>query len=69
MPDHFDDDELPTPAPSQAPDPEAAALVRIYSCLSTVERRRLGRMLQNWYYASTERKVLLEEMAREFATR
>lgn len=63
----FSDDEIPTQPSVAKQDPEMQELIRIYSCLSTVEKRRFGRMIHHWFECSINRQVLVEESAREFA--
>ncbi len=63
----YTDDELPTPTANLRPDPEVAALTRLYACLGTVERRRLGRLLQSWFHCNSNAQVLIEVLIEELA--
>lgn len=59
-------EETPT-KPDNALQPELLQLVRIVDCMPVVERRRFIALAQNYGKAPLGRRVLLEEIAREFA--
>jgi hypothetical protein len=59
-------DEVPT-KPDNALQPELLELVRLIDSMPIVERRRFLAMARNYGRAGLGRRVLLEEIAREFA--
>lgn len=68
MPPLYADDETPTsPRGTHTVGPELTLLLQRFDCLSTVERRRLGRLVEAWYHCTTNGQVLLEELAIELS--
>jgi hypothetical protein len=57
----FDPDEAPTP-PS-ANDGSAAVVFRLFSGLCDLDRRRLSRLVEAWFVADTDQRILIEEVA------
>lgn len=62
----WDQDEVPT-KPDNAVQPELLKLVRLVDCMPVVERRRFLAMAENYGKCPLGKRVLLEEIAREFA--
>lgn len=63
------EDEIPTKpdASAAALDPEALRLVRLFGDMPPVERRRFVALGEHYVKCPLGRRVLLEELAREFA--
>ncbi len=59
----WDPDETPT-RPDHRINPETLDLVRLIGELSTVERRRLTRLIKWWSVCGIDRRVMIEELAR-----
>lgn len=56
------DDEPPT-RPGANTDPSATVVFRLYSDLAPIDRRRLARLVEAWFVAGIEERILIEEIA------
>jgi hypothetical protein len=57
-----DPDDLPT-QPSSNSDPAATVVFRLFSDLAPIDRRRLARLVEAWFSADIEARILIEEVA------
>jgi hypothetical protein len=58
----FDDDEPPT-QPGANTDPSATVVFRLYSDLAPIDRRRLAKLVEAWFVAGIDERILIEEVA------
>jgi hypothetical protein len=58
----FDDEEPPT-QPGANTDPSATVVFRLYSDLAPIDRRRLAKLVEAWFVAGIEERILIEEIA------
>ncbi len=65
---YVSEDETPT-KPDGVLDPDTLRLVRVFSDMPQVERRRFVAMSEHYLKCALGRRVLLEELAREFAVK
>jgi hypothetical protein len=59
-------DEPPT-KPDNATDPAALMIGRLFGELAPIDRRRLARLVEAWFTATLEQRILIESIAFEFA--
>jgi hypothetical protein len=57
-------DELPT-QPGFGGDAGAQLVFRLYSELCALDRRRLARLVEAWYVANIDQRILIESLAFE----
>lgn len=62
---NFNEDETPT-RPDGNSAPEAQVVFRLYGELCPLDRRRFARLVEAWYVASIEQRILIESVAFEF---
>jgi hypothetical protein len=58
----FHDEEEPT-TPGANTDPSAAVVFRLYSDLAPIDRRRLAKLVEAWFVAGIDERILIEEVA------
>ena len=61
----LDPDDTPTSPSNPTPDASAAILARLYGELCPLDRKRLALLVEAWYVASLDQRILLESLARE----
>ena len=63
----YEGDEEPTKP--DAKDAHAVLLARLYGELAPLDRKRLAKLVEAWYVASLEQRILIEAIAMEFVKR
>lgn len=58
-----DPDDEPTRPDNPTPDASATVLARLYGELCPLDRKRLARLVEAWFVATLERRILIEEVA------
>lgn len=61
----YPDDEPPT-KPDTSPDPGLRMAFRLVDELCDLDKRRLSKLIEAWFVASIEQRILIEEVALEF---
>lgn len=61
----FDEDETST-RPDGNVSPDAQVVFRLYGELCPLDRRRFARLVEAWYVASIDQRILIESIAFEF---
>jgi hypothetical protein len=59
----MDFDEEPT-KPDNGTNQNALMLARLFDQLPPIDQRKLAKLVENWFVAPTEVRILLEELAR-----
>lgn len=63
----YPEDEIKTKPDAAPTDPTALVLVRIHGELCDLDRKRLARLVENWYSVCLNQRVVIESVASEFA--
>lgn len=63
----FGDDEPPTTPDAAKDNPAAMVVFRLYDQLAPIDQRRLAKLVECWFTAETDERILLEELAKALA--
>ena len=61
-------DEEPT-KPDAAGNPSALMIARLFDQLAPIDQRNLARLVECWFTANTDERILLEQLAARLARR
>lgn len=59
----LDPDDEPTSPCNPTPDASATVLARLYGELCPLDRKKLAKLVEAWFVAPLERRILIEEVA------
>lgn len=64
----FADEEEPT-KPDAAGNPSALMIARLFDQLAPIDQRNLSRLVECWFTADVDERILLEQLAMRLAKR
>lgn len=64
----YDPDDEPT-KPDASANPSALMMARLFDQLPPIDQRKLAQLVERWFTADIDERILLEELAKRLALR